>query len=215
MMAKKKPVAVFSLESTPLKFPSRSEFVTEDFAEKARYSIQKYGVRDGNGKTALNAKALKVVLRTDDVGAKKFYNRLPDADKFKDGNERYVRTPALKRELDERLEKPYDAKKTEEMKEAERCLTALRDNSESLRQRALGESNIRSGQRFLKNEKIARDNITACEHSGLPLESSAHAHHKVRRADNPDLALDLNNIEVVNPTPHEEHHRQEKKIDFE
>jgi len=210
----KNPIVIHSLENTPLNFPKPSEFVTEDFAKKARDCIQKYGVRDGNGKTAVNARALKVALRTDDVGAKKFYNRLPEKDKFKDGNERYVRTPVLKRELDERIEKPHDAKKIEEMKEVERCLTALRDNYESQRQRALSESNIRSGQRFLKGEKIARDNITECEHSGLPLEPNAHAHHKERRADDPDLALDLNNIEVVNPMPHEEHHRQEKKIEF-
>lgn len=208
-------IVIHSLSSTPLNFPAPSEFVGKDYAEKTRSIIQQHGVRDSEGKTALNARGLQHTLCTDSVGAKKFYNRLPDADKFKVGDERYVRVPALKRELDERIEKPFDAKKVEQMKENERCLIALRDNSESQRARALNESKIRSGQRSLKQQKIARDNVTACEHSGAPLQPNAHAHHKERRADNPDLALNLDNIEVVNPEPHEEHHRKENKIDFD
>lgn len=211
----KNQMVIHSLESVPLNFPEPSEFVEKNYAEKTRNIIQQHGVRDSYGKTALNAKGLQHTLCTDSVGAKKFYNRLPDADKFKVGNERYVRTPALKRELDERIEKPFDAQKIEQMKENERCLAALRDNSESQIQRALNESKIRSGQKSLKKLKIAQDNITVCEHTGAPLQPNAHAHHKERRADNPDLALNLDNIEVVNPEPHEEHHRKENEIGYD
>lgn len=210
-----KQVVVHSLESTPLDFPEPSIFVEPEYAQKTREVIQANSVRDNDGKTALNAKALPHALCTDIVGAKKFFNRLPNKDKFKVGNDRFVRTPALKRELDERIEKPYDAKKIEQMKENERCLTALRDNSESLRIRALNESKIRNEQRYLKKRKLEQDNITTCQHSGEPLEPDAHAHHKERRADNPDLALDLDNIEIVNPSPHKEHHKKESDIDFE
>lgn len=211
----KNEVVVHSLESTPLKFPEPSKFVEEAYAEKIRGVIQKNGVRDNDGKTALNTKGLQHTLCTDSVGAKKFYRRLPEKDKFKVGGERYVRTPALKRELDERIEKPYDATKIEQMKENERCLTALRDNSDSQTLRTLNESRSRREQRYLKQRKIERDDISACEHTGAPLEPDAHAHHKERRADNPDLALDLDNIEILNNEPHKEHHRKEKDIDYD
>ncbi|MDA8453684.1 hypothetical protein M4R22_02795 [Acidovorax sp. GBBC 3334] len=211
----KNHIVVHSLATTPLAFPTASEFVDKDFSKKTREIIQEYGVRESDGKTALNAKGLQHTLCTDSVGAKKFYNRLPESDKYRVGDDRFVRTPALKRELDERIEKPYDAQKIEQLKENERCLTALRDNIESQRQRAINESKIRAGQRLLKSKKIDRDNISECEHSGAPLQADAHAHHKERRADNPDLALDLDNIEIVNPSPHEAHHKKERGITYE
>ncbi len=104
-------LVIHSLESTPLNFPKPSEFVDKIYSDKTRNVIQKNGVRDNGGKTALNTKGLQHTLSTDAVGAKKFYNELPEKDKFKVGKERYVRTPALKRELDERIEKPHDPKK--------------------------------------------------------------------------------------------------------
>ena len=212
---KNQDIVVHSLESTPLNFPEPSEYVEEEYAEKTREVIQKNGVREDHGKTALNTKGLQHTLCTDSVGAKKFYNRLPEKDKFKVGKERYVRTPALKRELDERIEKTYDAQKVEQMKENERCLTALRDNSESRTRRALQESKIRKEQRHLKKQKIERDGIDACQKSGKLLEPDANAHHIERRADDPDLGLDLDNIEVVNDEPHKQHHKAEREIDYE
>ncbi len=103
------------------------------------------------------------------------------------------------------------------MKDNERCLTALRDNSDSQTQRALQESKIRSEQKHLKSRKIKRDGIEECQLSepGTPLEPDAHAHHEVRRADDPDLALDLDNIKIANKEAHKQHHKEEKKIDFE
>jgi hypothetical protein len=101
------------------------------------------------------------------------------------------------------------------MRENERCLTALRDNSKARTRRALNESKIRYEQRFLKQRKVERDNIRECQFSGEPLEPNAHAHHDVRRADNPDLALDLDNIRVGNPKPHVAHHEKEKEEDYE
>lgn len=212
-----KQIVIHSLESTPLHFPEPSKFVDKKYAEKTRGVIQKNGVRDNSGKTALNTKGLQHALVTDIVGAKKFYNRLSKKDKFQVGKERYVRTPALKRELDERIEKPYDAKKIEQMKENERCLTALRDNSDSQTQRALEESKIRSEQKHLKSRKIKRDNVTECQLSdpGTPLEPDAHAHHEERKADDPDLALDLDNIKIANKEPHKKHHKDEKQINYE
>ncbi len=70
-------------------------------------------------------------------------------------------------------------------------------------------------QKHLKQQKIERDNITACERTGEPLEPNAQAHHKIRKADDPDQALNLDNIEVMNAAPHVAHHVNERKIDFD
>ncbi|EPJ5553688.1 TPA: hypothetical protein ACSQMU_005252 [Pseudomonas aeruginosa] len=208
-------ITVTSLKSTPLDFPSPTEFVDKAHAKRVRTAIQQDGVYDENGKTALGVPALPVVLGTDVVGAKKFYNNLPDEDKFKIGNDRYVKTPALGREIDERIEKAYDAPKIEQLIESGRCLEALRDNSKSRTVRSLNESANRAGQKNLKKQKIARDDVTACQKTGMPLEPDAQAHHSVRRADDPDLALDLDNIEVVNKAAHAEHHEQEKNLEYD
>lgn len=213
--SKSTQIAISSVESTPLDFPPPSAFVTEDYAVKVRAAIQKYGVYEDDGKTAVRVAALPDLLSTDLVGAKKFYNGLLNADKFKDGRERYVRTPALKREVNERIEKAFDAKKIEQLRETESCLSALRDNSKSRTIRSLAEVEIRVGQKLLKQQKIERDNITACERTGEPLEPNAQAHHKIRKADDPDQALNLDNIEVMNANPHVAHHANERKIDFD
>jgi 5-methylcytosine-specific restriction endonuclease McrA len=208
-------ISVTSLKSTPLKFPNPGEFVDREHADAVREAIQQHGVYDEKGKTALGTPALHTVLGTDPLGAKKFYNKLPDKDKFKIGGDRFVRTPALSREINERIEKSFDAVKNEQLIESDRCLGALRDNPDSRTLRLLNESANRSGQRTLKRQKIARDGISACQKTGEPLEPDAQAHHIVRRADDPDLALNLDNIEIVNKAAHAEHHNQERKIEYE
>ena len=213
--SKSTQIAISSVESTPLDFPPPSAFVTKDYAVKVRAAIQKYGVYEDDGKTAVRVAALPDLLSTDLVGAKKFYIGLQNADKFKDGRERYVRTPALKREVNERIEKAFDAKKIEQLRESESCLSALRDNPKSRTIRSLAEVEIRVGQKYLKQQKIERDNITACERTGEPLEPNAQAHHKIRKADDPDQALNLDNIEVMNADSHVAHHANERKIDFD
>ncbi|MEE4184120.1 hypothetical protein [Pseudomonas viridiflava] len=208
-------ITVISLSSTPLNFPTHSEFVDPEYAERLRKVIQQNAVYDENGKTALGVPALPDVLGTDLTGAKKFYNNLPDKDKFKVGGERFVRTPALGSAIDERIEKAYDPVKIEKLIESGRCIEAVRDNIKSRTIRCLNESANRSGQRKLKAQKIARDNISACQKTGALLEPDAQAHHVVRRSDDPDLALDLDNIEIVNKAAHAEHHMQEKNIEYE
>lgn len=211
---KKNDIVVHSLKSESLTFPEKSQFITDDYSKKMQNCIQENAVRDDNGKTAINTKAIKDILCTDIVGAKKFYNRLAKTDKFESNKEKYVKTTALKNELNERIEKPFDIQKRENMKENDRYLNAVRDNTESEKIRSINESKIRHEQKSLKKRKIKKDNISKCQHSGEPLEPDAHAHHKERRADNPDLALDLNNIEIVNNKPHNEHHKKERDIDF-
>ncbi|ELA7316195.1 hypothetical protein Q9Y10_002607 [Vibrio alginolyticus] len=208
-MSDKPEIVVRRLDTKKLVFPEPSDTVDSKTAKRTRSSIAKHSVMTEDGKTAVNVKAIGHILHTDTVGARGFVSDLDDEDKFSSGGEHYVRTPAVRKEVDERIEKPYDAKKRENLRDSSKCLEIVRDNQESERVRNVGEVNNREGQRHLKDRKIKRDGITNCEHSGEPLSGDAHAHHRVRRADDPDKALDLDNIEIVNPEHHEEHHRKE------
>ncbi|EJE4162870.1 hypothetical protein M3916_002985 [Vibrio parahaemolyticus] len=208
-MSDKSEIVVRSFGTNELLFPEPSETVDPTTAKRTRSCIAKYSVTTDDGKTLVNEKALGHILHTDTIGVRGFVSDLDDEDKFSSGREHYVRTPAVRKEIDERIEKPYDTKKRENLRDSAKCLEIVRDNQESERVRNVREVNNREGQRHLKARKIKRDGITNCEHSGELLSDNAHAHHRVRRADDPDKALDLDNIEIVNPEHHDEHHRKE------
>ncbi len=211
MADSKQQLVVTPLQKETLQFPTAPETVAPKIAEKIQHTIASTAVRTQDGKTAVSVKGLATILCTDKVGAKIFYSELDDADKFIVEQQHYVRTPALKKELDERIEKPYSASKREQLRYNSDCLSAVRDNQESERLRAIHEEKIRQQQKTLKQKKIAQDGATHCAHTGEPLQPNAQAHHKVRRADDPDQALALDNIEVVNPQAHQAHHQKEQQ----
>ncbi|EOX5558851.1 hypothetical protein ACPSVL_001128 [Yersinia enterocolitica] len=211
MVDNKQQLVVMPLQKEALQFPAPPETIAPKFADKIHHTIATTAVKTPDGKTALSTKGLATILCTDKVGAKEFYSDLDDADKFIVDRQHYVRTPALKKELDERIEKPYPASKREQLRYNSECLSAVRDNQDSERLRAINEEGIRQQQKTLKQKKIARDGDTHCAHTGEPLQPNAQAHHKIRRADDPDKALDLDNIEVINPMAHQSHHQKEQE----
>ena len=85
-------------------------------------------------------------------------------------------------------------------------MVTLRDAPELEKYREVQESRIRKELPSLKKKKIKAESVTACQVTSQPLQLNAHAHHISRKADNPDQALDLSNIAVVNPEPHDEIH---------
>lgn len=210
MAKNEQQLIVMPLEKEALKFPPKPETISHKIAEKVHHTIVSTAVKMPDGKTAVSTKGLATILCTDRVGAKIFYSDLDDDDKFVADRQHYVRTPALKKALDERIEKPYPASKREQLRYHSDCLSAVRDNQDSERLRAIHEEEIRQQQKTLKQKKIAQDGNTHCAFTGEPLQPDAQAHHKVRRADDPDKALDLNNIDIVNPQPHQTHHQKEQ-----
>lgn len=211
MATEKNELMVIPLTAEDLNLPEPPAALSPATGKKVKETVENHSVRTPDGKTGINAKGTKILLNSDDVGAKKFMTEQRDKDKFKSGGEWYIRTPALRKEIDNRIEKPYDAQKREHLRYASTCLVKVRDNQESERDRSVEEVKIRKGQRTLKSQKIARDGVTHCERSGEPLAANAEAHHTVRRADDPDKALDLDNIELLNPEVHTQHHEEERR----
>ena len=203
---KKNELVVHSAAKLTLNFPKANQHISDGDAKKIRVAIKKQGAYTPDGKAFVNKKGLLNILATDKKGVKKFVSDLDDDDKIKNGTNTLVSVPAVMKEISVRIQLPTDTIKKEKLKDSEGCVAALRDAPELDKIREVQESKIRKELPGLKKKKIKAEGITACQVTEQLLIPDAHAHHISRKADQPDLALDLNNIAVVNPEPHAEIH---------
>ncbi len=208
MMSEEKTneLVIHSASELTLNFPNANQHISNEEAERTRLAISNRGAYTPDGNAFISKKALPKVLVTDKKGANKFVNNLDDADTIQNGTDTLVSVPAVMKEISKRIQWPIDTIKKEKLKDSEGCLTTLRDAPELEKIREIQESTIRNELPNLKKRKIKAEGITNCQVTDQPLEPNAHAHHIDRKADNPALALELNNIVVVNPGPHDEIH---------
>ncbi|WP_158301329.1 hypothetical protein [Janthinobacterium sp. BJB426] len=190
-----------------INFPPKNEHITDSEADKTRKLVKDNGEYTNEGKAYINKKALPHLLGTDTPGVNRIYNDLENDEKIELGDKKLVSIPAVHKIMSERIQEPRDTLQKERIRDAEACLTALRDAPELDKYREAEESRNRNEQSLLKGKKIAAENITACQLTGEPLASNAHAHHIERRADKPRMSRDLDNVIVINPEAHEEVHR--------
>ncbi len=199
-------LVVHSASELTLNFPKANPHISTEEAEKTRVAISEQGAFTPDGSAYVNKKTLPKVLATDKKGANRFVNNLDEEDKMQNGTDTLVSVPAVMKEISERIQWPIDTIKKEKLKDSEACIATLRDAPELEKIREVQESTIRKELPGLKKKKIKAEGITACQVTGDPLDPNAHFHHLHRKADRPDLALDLNNGVVVNPPPHDEIH---------
>lgn len=204
-----KALTLFKAADLDLKFPEHKDFVPTAIAIATQEVIVNKGSYTPDGKAYVEKSAIPQLLGTDKAGANLFYNELPDAEKMQNGQDRLVHTAALMGEISRRIQEPFPANKLETLKYNEECLRALRDNPELEKRRTVREAQIRQALPGLKERMIRAEEVTHCQVSGQPLDPKAHVHHIVRRADNPSLSLDPNNLVVTNPNPHDSIHRAE------
>lgn len=199
---KKNELVIHSASELTLRFPEANKNIPSKETKKTRNAISTQGAYTPDGKSFVNKKALTKVLATDKKGVNRFVNNLENDDKMENGIDTFVSTPAVMKELSERIQSPIDTIKKEKLRDSEGCVATLRDAPELEKIREVQESKIRKELPGLKKKKIKAEGITACQVSGEPLQPDAHAHHIERKADNPSKSLDLENIAVVNPEPH-------------
>lgn len=199
-------LVVHTASDLTLNFPETNQHIPNEEADKKRVAISDQGAYTPDGKAFISKKALPKVLATDKKGVNRFVNDLEDDDKMQNGTDTLVSVPAVMKEISERIQWPIDTIKKEKLKDSEGCVAALRDAPELEKIREVQESKIRKELPGLKNKKIKVEGITACQVTTEPLDPNAHFHHLHRKADRPDLALDLNNGVVINPPPHDEIH---------
>jgi len=203
---KKNELVIHSASELTLNFPKANEHIPSEEAEKTRNGISTQGAYTPDGKSFVNKKALPKILATDKKGVNRFVNDLEDDDKMENGADTFVSTPAVMKEISERIQWPIDTIKKEKLRDSEGCVATLRDAPELEKIREVQESKIRKELPGLKRKKIKAEGVTACQVSNQPLQPGAHAHHIERKSDNPSRSLDLENIAVVNQEPHNEIH---------
>lgn len=202
----KNELVVHSASELTLNFPEANPHISEGDANKTRVAIREQGAYTPDGKAFINKRIIPKILATDNKGANRFVNDLDDEEKMQNGPDTLVSVPSVMEEISNRLQWPIDTIKREKLKDNENCVAALRDAPELEKIREVQESRIRKELPGLKKKKIKAEGISACQVTREPLQPDAHAHHISRKADNPSLALDLTNIAVVNPRPHDEIH---------
>lgn len=204
-----KSLAHFKAADLGLKFPKPKDLVPATVAEATQKAIVNNGIYTPDGKAYIEKSAIPNLLGTDRAGANQFYNDLADADKMQNGQERFVHTAAIMGEISRRIQEPYPANKLENLKYNEDCLRTFRDDPELEKRRVVHEAKIRQDWPAFRQRMIRAEGVSNCQVSGQPLEPNPHLHHIIRRADNPSLSLDPNNVVLANPGPHDVIHKAE------
>ena len=189
-------------------FPEHSEYMDESSVEAIQDTIINNGlvIRTENvavnRECYLNKKALPTLLKTDVKGSNRLYNNLPKSDKISNGDQRLIKLSATQKILSERIQEPRSPLVTLHLQYAESCLISFRDSTELQHDRALSSAKIQEKLPKLKDELIKERNLTSCEYTGEPLDKNSVAHHRFRKSDKPALALDSENLDIINPPPH-------------
>lgn len=205
----KKELILRSATELTLSF-SEPHPIIKDEGKKTRELLPQNSSFDPTtGKVYVDKKVVPQLLATDKAGANKIYNELDDDDKFENGTQKLVSIPALQKEIAERITEPRDTIQIERLKDSERCLIAVRDAPEIVKERELLESKNRKDFPKVRKQIIKANDITQDECTGEPLEASPHAHHIERKSDNPRRALDPDNIAIINNNTHHDIHAKD------
>ncbi|RQM49324.1 HNH endonuclease [Paraburkholderia bannensis] len=190
-------------ENLSVKLPEPPQILTPEDAVRTRSAIMKHGAVTHDAKVAYERDGIATILATDKAGANKFVAERNDDEIIEDGDKVYILQPSIKKELDRRIAEPRDAYQLDRLRDAERCLDAVRDAPELENRRLKLEALARKQMPKVKRKVLK--NADTCI-SGEPLQKDAEVHHKERVADNPNLALAPNNLVPVNPHIHDQIH---------
>jgi hypothetical protein len=190
-------------ENLDVKLPEPPRILAPKDAARTRNAIMKHGAVTHDSKMTYERDGIAAILCTDNAGANKFIAELANDEIIEDGHKMYIRQPPLNQELSRRIEQPRDAYQLERLRDAERCMNTVRDAPELENRRLKLEARNRKEMPKVKRQVLK--NAETCI-SGEPLQKNAEVHHVERVADNPDLALDPNNMRPVNPHIHDRIH---------
>lgn len=188
-----------------INFPSNNllEEKEQDVIKKA---INQGGIVSEEGRCYVDTKKLPKLLVTDKKGAAKVYNNAQENDKYENGDNQYLSTSEIKKNIDERIQEPRSTLEHEKLKYSEKCINSFRDSIELVNERHIESDRIVKDRPLLTSRKIKEENITECQLSGEAFEGDARGHHIERVVDNPRKARDLNNIVAVKDEIHNDIH---------
>jgi hypothetical protein len=160
-----------------------------------------------NNEVVVKKQGVPKILSTDSKGANKFINNLKEDQKIENGDDLFVKLPPIEGELAKRIQEPRDPLTREKLKYNEKALQTIRDAPELETARSVNHQRIENELPKLKSKKIKNENIISDDITGEPLKSNSVAHHVERKADEPNKALDYDNIANLNLETHIEGHQ--------
>lgn len=197
----------YKAKDLKIEFP-KNDKLTEKEMTRSQNAISNHGIALENNRTMINKKAIPTLLCTDQKGANKFYGKLSESDKYKDGDKQYASTSSVVKEISEKIQEPRDSLTREQLKYNETCINSFRDADRLENERSIEEARIRKELPKLGPKIMKENGITTCEVTGEAFDNDAHAHHLERKADNPRRALDPSNIKMVKEKVHVKIHSE-------
>lgn len=192
-------LVALSAESLDVILPEPPLILRPKDAARTRNAIMKHGAVTHDAKMVYERDALPVLLGTDSAGANQVVAELAKDEYFRDGNKLFIYQPPINKELSRRIQEPRDAYQLDRLRDAERCINAVRDAPELENRRLKLEA--RNRKEMPKVKQGVLKNARSCI-SGEPLSKDAEVHHVERVADRPDLAVEPSNMRPVNPPIH-------------
>lgn len=187
-----------------LSFPENNILKPEE-TKKIKNAVQKGGIAV-NQKTYINEKNLAPVLNTDNKGVQIVMNNAPSEDIFRNGNNEYLSTPQIKKEIATRLEQPRSTLVKEKLNYADKCVDVLSKNPQLEKERTIESDRINQERDSLGAQTIKERKSTSSELSGEPLRGNVVVHHLERKADKPENFRNKENLIVLTDEEHKDFH---------
>lgn len=198
---------IIKAEELELKFP-KNKYLEKKETDRIENAILKGGVATGDGKCFVKLTHLSKTIVSDKAAAARVYNNADEKYKLEDSKEKFLEIPEIQKELTRRLEEPRPALEREKLIHSEECLKTFRENEFLNKNRLIESDRIVKGRLTIGAEKIKNEKIEECQLSGEKFNGNAEAHHIERVADEPNKALDTENLIVTTDKIHKEIHKE-------
>lgn len=173
---------------------------------KIQDAIDKGGIAVGQ-KTFISEKSIPILLNTDIKGAQIVLNNVPIEEIKQYGEEDYLSSSQLKKEITDRSEQPRSTLEREILKYSEECIEAFSKNSTLEKERSIQADRIKKDRLSIGKKTIKKRNAHVSEMSGKPLNGEAEVHHKNRVADKPEEFSNPENLVILTRDEHKKFHQ--------
>lgn len=162
-----------------------------------------------NGQTCVSSKSktISVLLRINQRDAKKYIaQEVPDSEKIRTAEEVYIRSPQLKKDIDDRMDANTTVRQKEELRFISEHLNNINCSNETMECKKIGADYYNEIDKENKREKRKKSEYD--EITGDKLEKEFHIHHDKEKARTPGhISTETNNYIALNEKTHKELHR--------
>lgn len=198
---------IIKAEELELEFP-KNKYLEKKETDRIESAILKSGIATKDGNCFIGLDQLPKLIASDKAAAARTYNNADEKYKLEDSKEKFLGLPEIQKEITKRLQEPRSALEREKLNHSEECLKTFRENEALNKKRVIESDRIAKGRLTIGSEKIKKEKIEECQLSGGKFNGDAEAHHIERVADEPNKALDPDNLIVVKQQIHKDIHKK-------